>query len=63
MLHQLTPNPPPTPTPNSPPSGERRLLIKYRPVKKAAVHLRALGLVDEDGLPTEERCVWGGRGV
>ena len=32
-------------------AGERRLLIKYRPAKKAAVHLRALGLVDQDGAP------------
>lgn len=36
--------------------GDRRLLIKYRPAKKAAIHLRALGLVDEDGAPTEDRC-------
>ncbi|KAL4447429.1 hypothetical protein ABPG75_004648 [Micractinium tetrahymenae] len=36
-------------------TGDRRLLIKYRPAKKAAIHLRALGLVDEDGSPTEDR--------
>ncbi|KAL4856776.1 Flowering time control protein FPA [Chlorella vulgaris] len=36
-------------------TGDRKLLIKYRPAKKAAVHLRALGLLDDDGLPTEER--------
>lgn len=29
-------------------TGDRRLLIKYRPAKKAAVHLRALGLVDDE---------------
>jgi hypothetical protein len=29
-------------------------VIKYRPAKKAAIHLRALGLVDEEGAPTEE---------
>ncbi len=37
-------------------AGDRRLLIKYRPAKKAAIHLRALGLVDEDGAPTDDRC-------
>ncbi|PRW60572.1 Flowering time control FPA isoform A [Chlorella sorokiniana] len=36
-------------------TGDRRLLIKYRPAKKAAIHLRALGLVDEDGAPTDDR--------
>lgn len=36
-------------------AGDRRLLIKYRPAKKAAIHLRALGLVDEDGSPTDDR--------
>ncbi|PSC68138.1 Flowering time control FPA [Micractinium conductrix] len=36
-------------------TGDRHLLIKYRPAKKAAIHLRALGLVDEDGSPTEDR--------
>lgn len=30
-------------------TGDRRLLLKYRPAKKATAHLRALGLVDEDG--------------
>jgi hypothetical protein len=29
-------------------------VIKYRPAKKAAIHLRALGLVDEEGAPTDE---------
>lgn len=32
-------------------TGDKRMLIKYRPVKKAAAHLRALGLADEDGEP------------
>ena len=35
-------------------SGERRLLLKYRPAKKAAAHLRALGLVDSEGEPLED---------
>lgn len=33
-------------------SGERRLLLKFRPARKAAAHLRALGLVDDAGAPT-----------
>ena len=32
-------------------TGDKQMLIKYRPVKKAAAHLRALGLADEDGGP------------
>ena len=47
----------PRPLPTALPAGDRDrpLLIKYRPAKKAAIHLRALGLVDEDGVPTEDR--------
>lgn len=44
--HPTTMNP--LHVPSHPPAGDRRLLIKYRPAKKAAVHLRALGLVDEE---------------
>ena len=30
-------------------TGDRPLLLKFRPAKKAAAHLRALGLAAEDG--------------
>lgn len=45
----LSPHPPP---PLATSAGDRRLVIKFRPAKKAAVHLRALGLVDDEGAPT-----------
>ena len=43
-------------------SGDRPLLLKYRPVRKAAAHLRALGLCSgDDGCSdADERCAIGG---
>lgn len=41
-------------------TGDRRLLIKYRPAKKAAAHLRALGCGDAEA--AKEGFAFGGRG-